>query len=382
MKIISEHKKVCFKISKVLLLSFSLVAFFTQPAQAYDTIGPKLDTRSELNELRVTLEALSERLQSGTVTTSETAAELSLIKSTAKKKSSNKGDSGLFSIKFSFTAGDHDAYIDKNLSSPILGTGVHEYSLKSNAKVIDGHFVVTKGTTKTFTLSDKITPSVSEKYHLEMYQFNYRESSPAGKRAVATIASDDYGKFKTKQLKLKAPEEKIFVTNKNNPVAVLTTNFGDIEIELFKDTMPVTTGNFLSLIEKDFYNKTKFHRVIGGFMIQGGDPLTKMSEKSKWGTGNPGYAITDEHIKGKYLSNTRGSVAMANAGPNSGGSQFFINLVDNVGLDWDKPPMTSSHPVFGRVIKGLGVVDTIGNVETDSKDIPLKDLIVEKIEIK
>ena len=172
------------------------------------------------------------------------------------------------------------------------------------------------------------------------------------------------------------------ITNDMNPIAVLTTNKGVIEIELFDDTMPITAGNFAKLAGEGFYNQTKFHRVIEGFMIQGGDPNSKTDEVFKYGTGGPGYAIQDEHIAGEYLTNVRGTISMANSGPNSGGSQFFINLVDNTNLDFDKPPFSSQHPVFGRVVKGMEVVDAIGKVETGGNDLPLEAIVVESVEIR
>ncbi len=172
------------------------------------------------------------------------------------------------------------------------------------------------------------------------------------------------------------------MTNNNNPVAVLETNKGTIEIELFEDTMPITAGNFKKLVNEKFYDGIKFHRVIDGFMIQGGDPITKTTEVLKYGTGGPGYAIPDEHIAGKYLTNVRGTISMANSGPNSGGSQFFINLVDNTNLDYDKQPLTSKHPVFGRVVKGMDIVDAIGQVEVNMNDLPLEDVVITKATIR
>ena len=167
-----------------------------------------------------------------------------------------------------------------------------------------------------------------------------------------------------------------------NPIAVLETTQGIIEIELFKDTMPITAGNFAKLVSEGFYNGIKFHRIIDNFMIQSGDPLTKEADTSRYGTGGPGYAIADEHIKGDLLSNTRGTISMANSGPNTGGSQFFINLVDNTNLDFDKPPFTSQHPVFGRVIKGMDIVDMIAKVATNERDLPLEAVIIEKATLR
>jgi len=102
--------------------------------------------------------------------------------------------------------------------------------------------------------------------------------------------------------------------------------------------------------------------------------------KDRWGTGGPGYAIDDEFITG--LSNARGTIAMANSGPSSGGSQFFINLVDNTFLDWDKEPTQSKHPVFGKVVFGMDIVDKIGAVAKEGPDRPVEDVMIEKITIK
>ncbi len=168
------------------------------------------------------------------------------------------------------------------------------------------------------------------------------------------------------------------ITNEANPIAVLDTNQGVIKIELFKDTMPITAGNFEKLIKEGFYDGIKFHRVIDGFMIQGGDPNSKTDNKDTYGTGGPGYTIKDEFVAGPYLTNVRGTISMANAGPESGGSQFFINLEDNEALDYDKLPQTSKHPVFGRVIEGMDVVDKIGRVATDARDLPLDPVVITK----
>jgi len=156
-------------------------------------------------------------------------------------------------------------------------------------------------------------------------------------------------------------------TPKETPPArkvVIETDLGKIEIVLFPD-MPQTAGNFASLVQKGFYNGTIFHRVIDGFMIQGGDPTGT-------GRGGPGYTIPDEFAPGR--KNDRGTIAMANAGPNTGGSQFFINLVNNNYLD-------GRHPVFGRVISGMDVVDAIGKQRTDRFDRPLKPVRIVRAEI-
>jgi Peptidyl-prolyl cis-trans isomerase (rotamase) - cyclophilin family len=133
-------------------------------------------------------------------------------------------------------------------------------------------------------------------------------------------------------------------------------------ILLLYDDMPITAGNFKTLSQKGFYDGTIFHRVIDGFMIQGGDPTGT-------GRGNPGYTIPDEFVATHH--NVRGTIAMANAGPNTGGCQFFINLVDNTYLD-------PKHPVFGEVVEGMEVVDRIGKVETDIKNRPLQNVTIQR----
>lgn len=166
-----------------------------------------------------------------------------------------------------------------------------------------------------------------------------------------------------------------------NPIVVFETNYGNFEIELFLEQSPITAGNFKSLVEKGFYDGTKFHRVMANFMIQGGDPLSKNdSLKNRWGTGGA-ERIPDEFIRN--LSNVRGTIAMANSGPNSGSSQFFINVVNNTYLDWDKAPMTSKHPVFGKVIVGMDIVDKISVVRVSgSGSTPVEPVIIRKAYLK
>ncbi|MCQ1535782.1 peptidylprolyl isomerase [Methanosarcina sp. KYL-1] len=145
---------------------------------------------------------------------------------------------------------------------------------------------------------------------------------------------------------------------------ILHTNVGDITLELFED-MPVTAGNFAKLVDKGFYDGIIFHRVIANFMLQGGDPTGT-------GMGGPGYEIPDEFTK--HNRNDRGTISMANAGPNTGGSQFFINLVDNNHLN-------RGHPVFGKVVAGMEVVDAIGKVKTDRNDRPKSEVKIIKAEL-
>jgi peptidylprolyl isomerase len=164
--------------------------------------------------------------------------------------------------------------------------------------------------------------------------------------------------------------------NVMNPVVVFTTNKGVVEIELFKDIMPTTAGNFEKLVKEGYYDGIKFHRVIDGFMIQGGDPLTKNdADSAQWGTGGPGYSIADEFSADPRESNVRGTLSMANSGPNTGGSQFFLNTVDNLFLD-------GKHPVFGRVVAGMDIVDTISVVDTNERDMPTTPVVIEKATLK
>jgi len=154
------------------------------------------------------------------------------------------------------------------------------------------------------------------------------------------------------------------VTTMNTQVLLETTE-GNMKIELFEETMPITAGNFKKLVSEGFYDGVIFHRVIPGFMIQGGDPTGT-------GTGGPGYAIEDEFTDNNR--NARGTLSMANSGPNTGGSQFFINVVDNNFLD-------SKHPVFGKIIEGMDVADKIVNVKRDGSDKPTTDVKIIKASV-
>jgi len=161
------------------------------------------------------------------------------------------------------------------------------------------------------------------------------------------------------------PEEKI-----NMHIVKITTNMGEIKIQTYDDDAPKTVENFIALIEKGFYNNLIFHRVINGFMIQGGDPNGN-------GTGGPGYQFEDElnpetdSYKAGYK---KGVVAMANAGPNTNGSQFFIMLQDY--------PLPNNYTIFGKMIAGQEVVDAIGQTAIDANDKPLKPVIMESVVVE
>lgn len=143
-------------------------------------------------------------------------------------------------------------------------------------------------------------------------------------------------------------------------------NLGDFTAELFEDKAPKTAANFIELVKKGFYDGVIFHRVIDDFMIQGGDPTGT-------GMGGPGYSIDDEFGPG-LAHDSEGILSMANAGPNTGGSQFFITLVPTPWLD-------GHHAIFGKITEGMDVVHKIGRTPTDFADRPLKDVVMEKVEI-
>ena len=153
-----------------------------------------------------------------------------------------------------------------------------------------------------------------------------------------------------------------------NRIAVFETNKGTFEIELFEDKTPITTKNFIDLAQKGFYDDVIFHRVIDGFMIQGGDP-------EGTGMGGPGYTIEDEFLP-ELTFDGEGLLAMANTGrPHTGGSQFFITLAKT---DW----LNGKHTIFGKVVQGMEVVREIGHSKTDFSDRPVQEVVMEKVTIK
>ena len=153
-----------------------------------------------------------------------------------------------------------------------------------------------------------------------------------------------------------------------NRIAVIETNLGTIELELFEDKTPITTKNFIDLAEKGFYDGVIFHRVIDGFMIQGGDPTGT-------GMGGPDYTIADE-FRDDLQFTGEGILAMANTGrPHTGGSQFFITLAAT-------PWLNGHHTIFGKVTKGMDVVHKIGSTETGYADRPVEDVVMKSVTIK
>jgi len=178
---------------------------------------------------------------------------------------------------------------------------------------------------------------------------------------TTTIGEDMSDKIYDKQ-----PEMNI--NTNSSYTAVIKTNLGDMTVEFFTDDSPITVNNFISLSKDGYYDNVIFHRVISGFMIQGGDPSgTGHGDYGKY----PGYKFDDE------LNNQRpyekGILAMANAGPNTNGSQFFIMHVDY--------PLPYSYTIFGQVVDGFDIIDKIASVETDSADKPTTDVLISTVEI-
>ncbi|HZJ40811.1 MAG TPA: peptidylprolyl isomerase [Candidatus Saccharimonadales bacterium] len=155
--------------------------------------------------------------------------------------------------------------------------------------------------------------------------------------------------------------------------AIIKTSLGDITVKFYNSDSPITVNNFMNLAQQGFYNGTKFHRVIKDFMIQGGDPNSKETDTNMYGTGDPGYKFADEFNSHKLIA---GSLAMANSGPNTNGSQFFIVTLA------ETPWLDGMHTNFGEVVDGLDVVKNIEGVATGARDIPVADVVVNSIELK
>jgi peptidyl-prolyl cis-trans isomerase B (cyclophilin B) len=158
-------------------------------------------------------------------------------------------------------------------------------------------------------------------------------------------------------------------------VATVNTNMGSFSIRFFPQFVPKTVENFTTHAQNGYYDDIIFHRVISGFMVQGGDPQ---------GLGIGGESIWGDKFDDEFnenLSNIRGSISMANSGPNTNGSQFFINQADNTFLDFNVEPLSSKHSVFGQVYEGMDTVDEIAAVRKDARDKPLEDVMIESIEV-
>lgn len=183
-------------------------------------------------------------------------------------------------------------------------------------------------------------------------------------------ASNGQGKESTDATKIITQNN---MTETKSQIVTIETSLGNIEMELYADKAPKTVENFLELARRGFYDNTKFHRVIKDFMIQGGDPYTKGEDKGAYGTGGPGYKFADEP---NDLPMVRGMLAMANSGPNTNGSQFFI--VTAVETPW----LTGKHTVFGKVISGMETVDKIESSKVNENDLPLTPVVISRVVIK
>ena len=179
-------------------------------------------------------------------------------------------------------------------------------------------------------------------------------------KELTSESKEDLGKTQEKEDTLDKSVDK----KSESDLVLMETNMGDIKIKLYMDKAPITAGNFRDLVEQGFYDGIIFHRVIDGFMIQGGDPTGT-------GTGGSPNTIPDEFGEG-LKHNSKGILSMANSGPNTGTSQFFITLVPTPHLD-------GKHAIFGEVIEGMDVVEKIGKVEKDARDKPVKDVLMTKV---
>lgn len=193
-----------------------------------------------------------------------------------------------------------------------------------------------------------------------------KEGVNTSKEANDTKGEDNKEETYTGENVENESEEEMKMSQLPNRYAVIETNMGTMKIELYEQRAPITTKNFIDLANKGFYNNLTVHRVIPDFMIQGGCP-------EGTGTGGPGYTIQDEfHPELKHDS--KGILSMANAGPNTGGSQFFITLKDTPWLD-------NHHSVFGKVVEGMDVLDAIGKVKTGANDKPVETVSMNKVSI-
>lgn len=172
----------------------------------------------------------------------------------------------------------------------------------------------------------------------------------------------------------KTETEKELLTYKDKYTkAVIKTNYGKIKVSFYPAEAPLAVGNFIKLAESNFYNEIKFHRVISDFMIQGGDPNSKDDNWEDDGLGGPGYSFRDEINEHKLV---KGSLAMANSGKDTNGSQFFIVTAEST------PHLDGKHTNFGEVIEGMDVVEKIEKVRINDKSHPTQDVVIEKVELE
>lgn len=229
-------------------------------------------------------------------------------------------------------------------------------------------FSVSACTSKTATTDEEKTPPLTATADENKNLVDdIIPSTPVGS-IIQTTASEVPVQNTTTMLSLDKQED----LTKTYSQAIIKTSLGNITVKFYASDSPMTVNNFLNLAKEGFYNGTKFHRVIKDFMIQGGDPLSKEADASVWGTGGPGYQFKDEINSHKLVL---GSLAMANAGPGTNGSQFFIVTLP------ETPWLDGRHTNFGEVVSGMDVVKKIEAVSTGINDRPVTDVVVNSVEL-
>jgi cyclophilin family peptidyl-prolyl cis-trans isomerase len=196
------------------------------------------------------------------------------------------------------------------------------------------------------------------------------KTQPTGEESIASTSANQDENFNVNNNMI--DPNKFADLTKEYSQAVIKTTLGNISVKFYATDSPFTVNNFMNLAQAGFYDGTKFHRVIKDFMIQGGDPLSKGTDISVYGTGGPNYRFKDEFNDHKLVL---GSLAMANSGPNTNGSQFFIVTAE------ETPWLDGHHTNFGEVIKGLDIVQKIGQVETGANDRPVTEVFINSIEL-
>ena len=211
------------------------------------------------------------------------------------------------------------------------------------------------------------------KINMEEKKSNSADAADNKKEETEKKKFSLFGKDDSNKVELKQPDPSRFKNLTSDYTgAIIKTNFGDIKVVFYGQESPKTVNNFLNLAKINFYNQTKFHRVIKDFMIQGGDPNSRDDDWSNDGTGGPGYKFEDEMNTHKLV---KGSLAMANSGPNTNGSQFFIVTAGNT------PWLDGKHTNFGEVTAGMDIVEKIENVDINNNNHPIKDVTIESIEL-
>jgi cyclophilin family peptidyl-prolyl cis-trans isomerase len=211
--------------------------------------------------------------------------------------------------------------------------------------------------------------STALSFSLACAQEGRKETASSDTTETKTTAAPDTVKDKAAVPDTtKANVTKTTPETSQNPVVVIETNYGNFEVGLFMKESPITAKNFLSLVNKGFYNGLTFHRIVPDFVIQGGDP-------SGDGSGGPGYSIQDEKSIQRQV---RGTLGMAKSGPNTAGSQFYVNLKDNLRLD------DAGFTAFAKVVKGMDVVDKIGRLKNSGQpdNKALEKVIMKKVYVK